>query len=343
MEGEAGEFQDWEVLHDSEQQVNSSDSDENLRELEGFEGESESIIKSDYFSVDCQKRYERTASKVDVSEEGSVESDNPSWVDPGSEIRYDRKIRDDLWSDTSSDRSVEHKFCESDAKIVLGFVENAKGHVGFEGIGEIHSQDEDSSKFWSDSGGDRLGTMKFGGVDKENEMEFGGLMETGDGVELQGEEKESIMEFGERNEDEDSCGEGEKGDVLEENETGNENTAIEEVKLRGSEEEKKRQIIWWKLPVEFLKFCIFRASPVWSVSVAAAVMGLVILGRRLLKMKRKSQSLHLKVALDDKKVSQFTARAARLNEAFSVVSRVPIIRPSLPAAGVTPWPVMSLR
>lgn len=37
------------------------------------------------------------------------------------------------------------------------------------------------------------------------------------------------------------------------------------------------------------------------------------------------------------------SRAARLNEAFSVVRRVPIVRPSLPAAGVTPWPVMSLR
>ncbi|KAK3014981.1 hypothetical protein RJ639_010338 [Escallonia herrerae] len=43
------------------------------------------------------------------------------------------------------------------------------------------------------------------------------------------------------------------------------------------------------------------------------------------------------------KVSQFMSRAARLNEAFSIVKRVPVIRPSMPAAGVTPWPVMSLR
>jgi hypothetical protein len=43
------------------------------------------------------------------------------------------------------------------------------------------------------------------------------------------------------------------------------------------------------------------------------------------------------------KVSQFMSRAARLNEAFSGVRRVPIIRPSLPAPGVTPWPAMSLR
>lgn len=38
------------------------------------------------------------------------------------------------------------------------------------------------------------------------------------------------------------------------------------------------------------------------------------------------------------------SRAARLNEAFSVVRRVPIVRPALPASGVNPWPaMMSLR
>ncbi|KDO35877.1 hypothetical protein CISIN_1g035421mg [Citrus sinensis] len=43
------------------------------------------------------------------------------------------------------------------------------------------------------------------------------------------------------------------------------------------------------------------------------------------------------------KVSQFRSRAARLNEAFSVVRRVPIVRPALPVPGANPWPVMSLR
>lgn len=37
------------------------------------------------------------------------------------------------------------------------------------------------------------------------------------------------------------------------------------------------------------------------------------------------------------------SRAARLNEAFSVVKRVPIVRPALPASGVAAWPVMSMR
>lgn len=44
------------------------------------------------------------------------------------------------------------------------------------------------------------------------------------------------------------------------------------------------------------------------------------------------------------KASQVMSRAARLNEAFSVVKLVPVIRPSLPALGSTgTWPAMSLR
>ena len=65
-------------------------------------------------------------------------------------------------------------------------------------------------------------------------------------------------------------------------------------------EGEKRLVLWWKVPLEVLKYCVFKVSPVWSLSVAAAVMGLVVLGRRLYRMKRKSQSLQLKVALDDK-------------------------------------------
>ncbi|MQL83390.1 hypothetical protein Taro_015912 [Colocasia esculenta] len=101
--------------------------------------------------------------------------------------------------------------------------------------------------------------------------------------------------------------------------------------------------VWWKLPVELLKFCAFRIRPVWSISIAAALVGVVLLGRRLYKKKPKIKSSPLKVSVDDKKVSHFMVRAARLNEAFSVVKRVPMIRSTLPTAGVTPWPVLALR
>ncbi|KAL1820559.1 hypothetical protein ACET3Z_015428 [Daucus carota] len=108
-------------------------------------------------------------------------------------------------------------------------------------------------------------------------------------------------------------------------------------------EVEKRYMVWWKLPFEFLKYFVLRTSPVWTVSMAAAVIGFVILGRRYYSMKRKSRSVQVKVTMDDKKISQFKSRVVRLNEAFSVVKHVPIIRHSLPAAGVTPWPAMTLR
>ena len=67
-----------------------------------------------------------------------------------------------------------------------------------------------------------------------------------------------------------------------------------------AEEEKKKAVVWWKVPIEFLKYWVFRASPVWTFSVAAAVMGFVILGRRLYKMKKKNRGLEMKVTMDDK-------------------------------------------
>ncbi|KAM0946449.1 hypothetical protein DsansV1_C09g0095071 [Dioscorea sansibarensis] len=107
----------------------------------------------------------------------------------------------------------------------------------------------------------------------------------------------------------------------------------------GDGDVEKKGTVWWKMPMEVLKFYLLRVRPIWSVSIAAAILGAVMLGRRLYKMKQKTRSVSLKVSLDDK-ASLFMSRAARLNEAFSVVKRVPIVRPSLPAGGVTPWPVL---
>ncbi|XP_057769664.1 uncharacterized protein LOC130989645 [Salvia miltiorrhiza] len=118
--------------------------------------------------------------------------------------------------------------------------------------------------------------------------------------------------------------------------------------LRDDGIDKKSHVVWWKMPMEFVKYFVFRMSPVWTISVAAAFMGFVILGRRLYKMKKKkntnkARGLQIRVAVDDKKVSQVMSHAPRLNEAFSVVKRVPAIRPSLPVIGVTTWPAMTIR
>ncbi|KAF5479373.1 hypothetical protein F2P56_000205 [Juglans regia] len=361
MEGEAGEFQDWEVLHNSDTVLVKSDgaatvdpskSDETPRNFEGIDGDSEGMIRSDYFSLESKERYAKTATEGDVS---GVDSDNPSWIDPGCETRYARKNSGEFWSDSSSDRSDDRKLGDFDAKHGLGIAataksqmafegfveikpengnlaklatyetkfsdfdvirefgsaENAKIQGGFEEFGEIQTEDKPSSNFWSDSGGDALVSMKFG-ENYEKQRDFSKISGDLDGGNSSIEHKaDAITEL---KSDAESGGEGEKG--------------------RG---------VWWKVPLEILKYCVFRVSPVWSFSVVAAVMGFVILGRRLYKMKRKSHSLQLKVTVDDKKMSQFMSRAARLNEAFSVVRRVPIIRPQLAAPGVTPWPAMSLR
>ncbi|KAK7259900.1 hypothetical protein RIF29_25515 [Crotalaria pallida] len=86
-----------------------------------------------------------------------------------------------------------------------------------------------------------------------------------------------------------------------------EDELVEEV-----EEEKKeeRRVAWWKVPLEVFKYWVVRVNPVvpvWSLSVAAAAafLGLVILGRRLYKMKRKTQTLKLNVVIDDKVIILF--------------------------------------
>lgn len=102
---------------------------------------------------------------------------------------------------------------------------------------------------------------------------------------------------------------------------------------------------WWKTALEIVRVYVLRVRPAWSVSVAAAAIlgAVVLLGRRIYRMKHRSRSVPLRIAIDDKKVSQFMAGAARLNEVFSVVKRAPVVRPSLPAGGITSWPMLALR
>ncbi|XP_042476504.1 uncharacterized protein LOC122058101 [Macadamia integrifolia] len=330
---EHGEFQDWELLGVVESPVPL----ENPRDFVEIEGVSEGVIRSDYFSMDSEKRYARTVSERDLCEEDSVESDNPSWVDPGSEPRYGDDAKRELgfegiilarknsgfWSDSSSERSVSRK-----NDLGCGDV---RGEVGFEGSGETKGSEPepepvDSGEFWSDSRGDGSSPVKVENAEGDSGSVSGDYKPELETEGLNGSNSGAILEVA-----------AQEGEFVE-----GVGTISGEAMEPG--EEGKRKIVWWKLPFELLKFCVFRVSPVLSLSLAATMIGVVILGWRLYKMRRRTQALPLKVTVDDKKVSQFMVRAARLNEAFSVVRRVPItLRPSLPAAGVTPWPVMSLR
>lgn len=291
------ELHDWEVLPHSD----DSTSVQNTSYLEGIERDSEGIIRSDYFSLDSHTKYAATQVE-DVIDDVSVESDNPSWIDPVCDTSYPAtKAAGEPWS---SDVSDDGKYVESEAnKSQMDIIETEIREVDFVGIASV-----DIDESWSNSGEIDSKSRKSGEID------------------VTGEESEACREE----------------EIVEAREQGaNEDVSIES--MREDNEERNRVAVWWKLPLDLLKYCLFKVSPVWTLSMAAAMMGVVILGRRLYKMKQKSRTLQLKVTMDDKKVSQFMSRAARLNEAFSVVKRAPMIRPSLPGAGIAPWPMVALR
>ncbi|KAK6116726.1 hypothetical protein DH2020_049546 [Rehmannia glutinosa] len=302
------DFQEWELLQSSSDSesvpVSSPKPDNSFGEVD-----SGGLIQVNYFSLDSQNRFGE-----DLDDDKSAESDNPSWIDPGLEENptpYLNKESGEFWTDSSSERSEDREFSESGGRKGMDFSEIEKKEVSVEGIGEIlEEKGEDLGKFCLDSSGMEVSSPKNEDVPENSRV--------GMEVSVEKNENEKIQSAG--------------GNV--EDDTGNKKTG----------EVEKRSVVWWKMPMEFLKYCVFRMSPVWAVSVAAAMMGFVILGRRLYKMKKKTRGLEIKVTVDDKKVSQVMSRAARLNEAFSIVKRVPVIRPSLPAVSSTnAWPVMSLR
>ncbi|XP_078433984.1 uncharacterized protein LOC144705268 [Wolffia australiana] len=100
--------------------------------------------------------------------------------------------------------------------------------------------------------------------------------------------------------------------------------------------------VWWKLPLELLKFFASRIRPAWSVTIAAALMGAVVLGKKLYRKKPKIRRIPLKIAANNE-VAPFTVPVSRLSGVVSAVKRMPDIRASLPTAGATPWPVVALR
>ncbi|KAG9456878.1 hypothetical protein H6P81_001386 [Aristolochia fimbriata] len=357
------EFNDWELLQTIDDVAHStSESPFNSRDFEGIDGDSEGVIQSDYFALDSEKRYAKGVQEGD-GEEGQVDSDNPSWVDPASESRFGdfgkrvvglggvelpRRNSAGFWSDSSSEGSPARKF--GDFGDNLGFERN---EFSSQNLGEA----------LSDSGGHASAVIKFDTISQKEESEYAKsqVSPLGSDVEhsksagywsdsssteplprqypsVDGEGGQGVGEFLKAEDREASA-----GSLADGPEAGGTSLAGTENSSRSMEEEKKR-MAWWKLPFELIKFCAFRVSPIWSFSIAAAMVGLVILRRRLYKMKRKTRSIPLRVSMDDKKVSQFMIRAARLNEAFSVVRRVPIVRASLPATGgVNQWPAISLR
>lgn len=325
--------EDWEMLQKSDMGVvPAPDSAENSRDFQVTEGGSEGEIRSNYFALDSDSRSSNKVEEED-REDSSVGSNNPTWVDPlvepsyGDEakgglgfsgIELQRGNSGEISSDLSSNESVVRKFVDFDGKGELGHGDDAKRAVHF---GGVEVEGENLNKFWSDSGGDgsvypkssgsegkgELGYVddakeevgfegidiehkisrefrseKYEGVEEESKLvdnlEFGGAMEVegGDGSISSAISEVEGIEFSPKTENAITANEAKSGDV------------------------DKKRVVWWKLPLELLKFCAFRISPIWSFSIAAAVMGFVILGRKLYKLKHKSKSIQLKVSMDDK-------------------------------------------
>ncbi|GAB2271139.1 hypothetical protein Dimus_005986 [Dionaea muscipula] len=315
---------DWEL-------VNNSDSGAGCSEEFPGGGDSESddgIVRPDYFSVDSHQEH-AAAEPESPSQQSSVGSSDPNWIDPGpgdtqAALHSTGSSSGELWSGHSSGDWPP-------ATAVVGF----GGMTELVGAGNnlIHSGSESGAAFACppdplvEETIDEAGEMGILGGGNTNSM-MGGVSVVGEAtvVNKDGDEVEI------------NGGSGVMEEVI---------SSSWRVKEREKEEEKMA-IVWWKVPLELVKCCVLRASstPVWSFSMAAAVMGLIILGRRLYntKCKTQSQGLQLKVTLEDKKVAQLISHAARLNESFSVVRWVPVIRPSLPSqSGIAPWPVLSLR
>lgn len=196
------DLQDWELLAESDPISNLDPKSLGVQQQPIDHDSEDDAIKSDYFSLNPIKPVRQPLPQSeDEIDSGSVDSDNPSWVDPDSDSR------------------------------------------NHQARGQIDLSLNNSRSFWSDESS----------------------------VRSEASEEEEKREKGESLE---SLGSGEK------------------------EGDKERN--WWKMPLEILKVWVLRARPVWSISIAAAIVGVMMLGRRLYKMKQRGKSIPLRISLDDK-------------------------------------------
>ncbi|KAG6431932.1 hypothetical protein SASPL_103504 [Salvia splendens] len=324
----ANEIQDWELL-----QTNSDTEAAPVTSADSFDAiDSSALIQANYFASDPHDRCE-----VLVDDGDSVGYGSPSWNDPRlGEYSLHRPNKEpcEFWPDSSSERFGDQKFGELEGGNELGFRENEE-----DAKYEANEVKGEASEDLGDSG------MESVGVDGDSaEISDVSEMSRIDGDSAKISDVSEMSVEGDLDMHADSQVSSDEMNEIEGIESGGEVVDVAAGMKNGGGELEKSGVVWWKMPMEFLKYCMMRMNPVWTVSLAAAFMGFVILGRRLYKMKRKSKGLKINVAVDDKKASQVMSRAARLNEAFSVVKLVPVIRPALPAVGSTSsWSVMSLR
>jgi len=84
--------------------------------------------------------------------------------------------------------------------------------------------------------------------------------------------------------------------------------------------------IWWNKQSALRGVHGRQANTYWSIALAAAVMGLVILGHRWQYERRQNQQLRLRLHLKEEKIGQLVLQLARMKEMLSGRRRVPVLR-----------------
>ncbi|KAJ0977229.1 hypothetical protein J5N97_012703 [Dioscorea zingiberensis] len=110
-------------------------------------------------------------------------------------------------------------------------------------------------------------------------------------------------------------------------------------------ETEKREMAWWKMPIELLKNYGVNVNPVYCLPVAAvAIFGLVVVGNRLYTMQQQSRkTTPVKISVEQQNAYQVMVRAAHLNKACSITRQVPVIRSSQHHEGAISWPIVTLK
>ncbi|XP_051123582.1 uncharacterized protein LOC127246334 [Andrographis paniculata] len=277
------------------------------RKISFDESHSGALLRANHFSLDAHAPIQDS----DDAEKSPTVDDAGNWINPRFEENPKRSLDNDSGEpplDTGSQLSEDRIYTSLKNRTEMGFYKRVPEAVNSEGIQRIVEEKVENP-------GGHLRTA--------------GTVETSGNVNLRGENEIIVAR---RNGNEKIVSGGDKGV----GDSGSGKKVPRDI--------EKKSIAWWKMPMELIKYCACRMNPALTVSVAAAVMGIALLSHRLYKMKKKTSGLKIKVTVNDKKASLTMSRAARLNEAFSVVKRVPMIRTSLHAGGATTnWPVMSSR
>lgn len=235
MDGSA-DLHDWELVHGSDFTDNYY-----MGVVVPDEDSSNVAIKDDYFAFDPSSIQHLQSEE---SDEGGIDSDNPSCADPDSDSN--------------------------------AFFETSKEHLGIAGM---TFQIRSSGGFVSDEASDGQRSLA-----NSEHVELGSL-------------ESSAMEMGSEESD---PGRGNLGGDGEGSDRSDSREMTEIGGDAGINEGEKREKTWWKVPLGLLKYCLVGMRPVWSISIAAAVVGLVMLWRKLYRMKQKNRSIPLRLTIDEK-------------------------------------------